>query len=225
MMLDNVAAVSGIERVRYSTSHPKEFTQPLIDAYAKLPKLVSHLHLPVQSGSDRILALMKRGYTVLEYKSIIRRVRHLRPDLTITSDFIIGFPGETDAEFEATMQLVEEIGFDNSFSFIFSPRPGTPAAGLADDVPQEIKQMRLLRLQAKIDAQSQAISQAMVGSVQRVLVEGVSKKDEHELAGRTDNNRVVNFSGHRRLIGQFVEVTITAALHYSLRGEIVSSLV
>ena len=220
MLLEYVAEIPGIERVRYSTSHPKEFTQPLIDAYAKLPKLVSHLHLPVQSGSDRILALMKRGYTALEYKSIIRRVRALRPDLTITSDFIIGFPGETDAEFEATMKLVEEIGFDNSFSFIFSPRPGTPAADLADDVPQEIKQQRLLRLQAKIDAQSQAISQSMVGSVQRVLVEGASKKDEHELAGRTDNNRVVNFSGHPRLIGQFIEVTITEALHYSLRGEI-----
>jgi len=223
MLLEYVAEIPGIERVRYSTSHPKEFTQPLIDAYAKLPKLVSHLHLPVQSGSDRILALMKRGYTALEYKSIIRRVRQLRPDLTVTSDFIIGFPGETDAEFEATMKLVEEIGFDNSFSFIFSPRPGTPAADLADDVPQEVKQLRLLRLQAKIDAQSQAISQSMVGSVQRILVEGVSRKDEHELAGRTDNNRVVNFSGHPRLIGQFIEVTITAALHYSLRGEIMMS--
>ena len=220
MLLEYVAEIPGIERVRYSTSHPKEFTQPLIDAYAKLPKLVSHLHLPVQSGSDRILALMKRGYTALEYKSIIRRVRALRPDLTITSDFIIGFPGETDAEFEATMKLVEEIGFDNSFSFIFSPRPGTPAADLADDVPQEVKRQRLLRLQAKIEAQSQAISQAMVGSVQRILVEGVSKKDKHELAGRTDNNRVVNFSGHPRLIGQFIEVTIAGALHYSLRGEI-----
>lgn len=221
LLLEYVAEIPGIERIRYTTSHPKEFTQRLIDAYGRIPQLVSHLHLPVQCGSDRVLAAMKRGYTALEYKSIIRRLRLVRPDISLSSDFIVGFPGETDRDFEATMALVDEVGFDASFSFIFSPRPGTPAADLADDVPAEVKQRRLERLQARIEEQAQAISQAMVGTVQRVLVDGRSKKDKAELAARTDNNRVVNFAGHSRLIGHFVEVKITAALPHSLRGEVV----
>jgi tRNA-2-methylthio-N6-dimethylallyladenosine synthase len=182
---------------------------------------VSHLHLPVQAGSDRVLAAMKRGYTALEYKSIIRKLRAARPDISLSSDFIVGFPGETDEDFEKTMKLIEEVGFDTSFSFIYSPRPGTPALELDDNTPPEVKSARLSRLQKRIEEQAQVISQAMVGSVQRVLVEGVSKKDAHELAGRTDNNRVVNFVGNPRLINTFVDVRITAALPHSLRGEIV----
>jgi tRNA-2-methylthio-N6-dimethylallyladenosine synthase len=184
----------GIERIRYTTSHPREVSQRLIDVYATVPKLVSHLHLPVQSGSDRVLAAMKRGYTAIEYKSLVRRLRAARPDLSLSSDFIVGFPGETDDDFEKTMKLIDDIGFDASFSFLYSSRPGTPAAELADDTPQAVKLERLLRLQKRIDELAQAVSLAMVGSVQRVLVEGVSKKDANELAGRTDNNRVVNFA-------------------------------
>jgi tRNA-2-methylthio-N6-dimethylallyladenosine synthase len=221
-LLECVHDIPGIERVRYTTSHPREMTQRLFDAYARLPKLVSHLHLPVQSGSDRVLAAMKRGYTVLEYKSIVRKLRAARPNISLSTDFIIGFPGETEADFEATMKLIDEVGFDASFSFIYSPRPGTPAAELADDTPQDVKARRLKRLQKRIEAQAQAISAAMVGTVQRILVEGVSKKDASELAGRTDNNRIVNFAGQPRLAGRFVDVLITAALPHSLRGEIVT---
>jgi tRNA-2-methylthio-N6-dimethylallyladenosine synthase len=221
LLLELAAELPGIGRIRYTTSHPREFTQRLIDVYARLPKLVSHLHLPVQSGSDRILAAMKRGYTVLEYKSIVRRLRAVRPDLSLATDFIVGFPGETEADFEATMALIEELRFDASFSFLYSPRPGTPAASLPDDTPQEIKLQRLHRLQGRIRAQATAVSEAMVGTVQRILVEGRSKKDPGELAGRTENNRVVNFAGHPRLIGQFVEIAITRALPNSLRGEVV----
>ena len=196
-------------------------TQKLIDMYARVPKLVSHLHLPVQAGSDRVLMAMKRGYTVLEYKSVIRKLRAARPDLSLSSDFIVGFPGETADDFEKTMTLIDEIGFDNSFSFVYSSRPGTPAAELNDDTPHELKIERLMRLQARIEEQAQAISQRMVGSVQRVLVENLSRKDANELAGRTDNNRIVNFVGQPRLIHQFVDVRITSALPHSLRGEIV----
>ena len=221
LLLEYVAEIPGIERIRYTTSHPKEFTQRLIDVYARVPHLVSHAHLPVQSGSDRVLTAMKRGYSALEYKSIVRRLRNIRPGISISSDFIVGFPGETDADFEATLKLVEDIGFDSSFSFIYSPRPGTPAAELPDATPQAIKLARLHRLQAMLEAQTQTISQAMVGTTQRILVEGASRKDARELTGRTDNNRPVNFAGDPRLCGQFVEVTITAALTRSLRGEIV----
>lgn len=220
LLLELTAEIPGIERVRFTTSHPREFTDRLIDVYARVPKLANHLHLPVQSGSDRILAAMKRGYTALEYKSIIRRLRAVRPDISIATDFIVGFPGEREADFEATMGLIDEVGFDNSYSFVYSPRPGTPAANLADDTPQEVKLARLYRLQEKIRAQAAAISAAMVGTVQRILVEGPSKKDPRELAGRTENNRVVNFAGHPRLIGHMVEVTITRALPNSLRGEV-----
>lgn len=223
LLLHYLAEVPGIERLRFTTSHPVEFSQSLIDAYGNIPKLVSFLHLPVQSGSDRILAAMKRGYTVLEYKSRIRKLREIRPDISISSDFIVGFPGENEADFEATMKLIDEIGFDNSFSFIFSPRPGTPAAELFDDTPQEVKLERLQRLQTAIDTQARMISQGMVGSTQRILVEGVARKDANELSGRTDNNRVVNFVGQLRLIGHFVDVKITAALPHSLRGEILTS--
>ena len=223
LLLEYVAEIPGIERIRYTTSHPKEFTQRLIDAYARIPQLVGHVHLPVQSGSDRVLAAMKRGYTALEYKSIIRRLREQRPDISISSDFIVGFPGETDADFEATMRLIDDVGFDASFSFLYSRRPGTPAAELADGTPHAVKLERLQRLQAKIEAQARAISQNMVGTRQRVLVEGVAKKDANELSGRTDNNRVVNFRGTARLIGGFVDVAITAALPHSLRGEIVAT--
>ncbi len=219
LLLEYVHDIPNIERIRYTTSHPREFTTRLIDAYMRLPKLVSHLHLPVQAGSDRILAAMKRGYTVLEYKSIIRRLREARSDITISSDFIIGFPGETDADFEATMQLIEDVGFDNSFSFIYSKRPGTPAAELLDEVPHAVKQARLVKLQKRIEANELVISQSMVGNRERVLVERVSKKDASELAGRTDNNRVVNFPGPARLIGHFAEVVITRAEPHSLRGE------
>ena len=220
LLLEYVAQLPGVQRIRYSTSHPKEFSQRLIDAYSTIAKLAGHVHLPVQCGSDRILAAMKRGYSALEYKSIIRRLRQIRPDISITSDFIVGFPGETEVDFEATMRLVEEVDFDSSFSFIYSPRPGTPASNLPDVVTLADKQARLARLQARIEAQGKTISQRMVGTVQRVLVEGYSKRDLCELSGRTESNRVVNFAGAARLIGHFIDVTITDALHYSLRGEI-----
>jgi tRNA-2-methylthio-N6-dimethylallyladenosine synthase len=223
LLLDYVAEIPGIERIRYTTSHPREFTQRLIDAYTGIPKLVSHVHLPVQSGSDRVLAAMKRGYTVLEYKSIIRRLRRARPDISISSDFIVGFPGETDADFEATMKLAEDVGFDASFSFIYSPRPGTPAVDLLDSTPHHVKLERLQRLQATIDAQAQAISQSMVGSRQRVLVTGPSRKRPDEISGRTDNNRVVNFAATQELSGRFADVVITAALSHSLRGELAAA--
>jgi tRNA-2-methylthio-N6-dimethylallyladenosine synthase len=221
LLLHLLAELPEIERLRFTTSHPNEFTPRLIAAFAEIPKLASHLHLPVQAGSDRILAAMKRGYTVLEYKSLIRKIRAARPDISISSDFIVGFPGETEADFEATLKLAREIGFDTSFSFVFSPRPGTPAAEMADATPQEVKLARLARLQAQIDEQEQAISQGMVGTVQRVAVEGVAKRDDRELCGRTANNRVVNFPGNPRLIGGFTNVRVTAALHHSLRGEVV----
>ncbi len=222
-LLQAIAALDGVERIRYTTSHPKEMTQRLIDVYATTPKLVSHLHLPVQSGSDRILAAMKRGHTVLEYKSIIRRVRAARQDICITSDFIVGFPGETEQEFEETMRLIDEIGFDVSFSYLYSPRPGTPAAEMRDDTPQEVKAARLQRLQERITEQENAVALAMLGTKQRALVEGVSKKNVQELAARTDNNRVVNFSGAADLIGSFVEVNITRVVRHTLRGELVST--
>lgn len=224
LLLHYLAEIPGIERLRFITSHPVEFSQSLIDAYGSIPKLVSFLHLPVQSGSDRILAAMKRGYTALEYKSKIRKLRAIRPDITISSDFIVGFPGETDADFEATMKLIDEIGFDASYSFIFSPRPGTPAFELSDDTPPEVKQERLQRVLAKIEAQTLLIGQSMVGTMQRVLVEGVARKGGKEIFGRTDNNRVVYFAGQPRLIGHLVDVTITAALPHSLRGEIIVSV-
>ena len=227
LLLSAVHAVPGIERIRYTTSHPLEFTQRLIDAYGKLPKLVSQLHLPVQSGSDKVLAAMKRNYTAMEYKSIIRRLRAVRPDISISSDFIVGFPGETEDDFERTLKLIEEVQFDGSFSFIYSRRPGTPAASLLDETPYDVKLKRLQRLQKVLDSRLHAIANAMVGSTQRVLVEGTSRKDATELMGRTDNNRVVNFPvsemSAARLIGQFVEVTITGVSHYTLRGEIVTS--
>jgi len=222
-LLQAIAALDGIMRLRYTTSHPKDMSQRLIDVYATTPKLVSHLHLPVQSGSDRILAAMKRGHTVLEYKSIIRRVRAARPDICITSDFIVGFPGETEQDFEATMKLIDEIGFDNSFSYVYSPRPGTPAAELRDDTPIEVKAQRLKRLQDRIAEQEAGVARVMLGTTQRALVEGVSKKDALELAARTDNNRVVNFSGAASLIGEFVEVKITGVVRHTLRGELVSN--
>ncbi|WP_296944300.1 tRNA (N6-isopentenyl adenosine(37)-C2)-methylthiotransferase MiaB [uncultured Massilia sp.] len=230
LLLEYVAEIPGIERLRFVTSHPKEFTQRLIDAYAKIPQLVNHLYLPVQHGSDRILQAMKRGYTGLEYKSIIRRIKAVRPDIAISSDFIVGFPGETDADFEAMMKLVEDVGFDNSFSFIFSKRPGTPAANLPDDTPHEVKLARLQRLQALIDANTRKTSAAMVGTVQRVLVEGPSKKGGGELQGRSENNRVVNFfpaagaDASTSLVGQLVDVRITESLDYSLRGDLVVRL-
>ena len=220
LLLDYVAAVPGVARIRYTTSHPREFTPRLVDAYANLPQLVSHVHLPVQSGSDRVLAEMKRGYTALEYKSIVRRLRAARPDVCVSSDFIVGFPGETEADFDATLKLIDEVGFDSSFSFIYSPRPGTPAAALPDDTPAALKLERLHALQMKIDDQARAISAGMVGTAQRVLVDGAAKKNSGELAGRTDNNRVVNFPGPRELIGRFVDVAITAARSHSLRGEV-----
>ena len=221
LLIEYIAEIPGIERIRYTTSHPREMTQRLIDTYATVPKLVSHLHLPVQAGSDRVLAAMKRGYTTLEYKSIIRKLRAVRPDISLSSDFIVGFPGESDEDFDKTMKLIDEVGFDTSFSFIYSPRPGTPAVEMEDSTPAAVKSARLSKLQKRIDEQAQVVSQAMVGGVQRVLVEGVSKKDAYELAGRTDNNRVVNFAGNPRLINTFVDVKITGALPHSLRGEIV----
>jgi len=220
LLLEYVAAIPGIERIRYTTSHPREFTQRLAEAHARLPQLAPHVHLPVQAGSDRVLAAMKRGYTVLEYKAIVRRVRAACPAISISSDFIVGFPGESDADFEATMKLIEEIGFDSSFSFIYSRRPGTPAAALPDDTPHEVKLARLQRLQARIEQQAQAISRGMVGTLERVLVEGTARKDAAELCGRTGNNRVVNFPGSRELIGRLVDVMVTTALPHSLRGEL-----
>ena len=220
LLLDYVADIPGIERIRYTTSHPKEFTPRLIEAYTRIPKLVSHVHLPVQSGSDRVLAAMKRGYTALEYKSIVRRLRAARPDICISSDFIVGFPGETEQDFAQTLRLIEDTGFDDSFSFVYSPRPGTPAADLADDTPQAVKQERLQRLQALIASQARKISEAMVGTRQRVLIDGVARRDAGELAARTDNNRVVNFPGPRERIGRFADVLITEARSHTLRGEL-----
>jgi tRNA-2-methylthio-N6-dimethylallyladenosine synthase len=219
LLLEYLAEIPEIERLRYTTSHPNEMTPALIDAFARLPKLVSHLHLPVQAGSDRILAAMKRNYTVLQYKSVIRKLRTARPDLCLSSDFIVGFPGETEADFEATMKLVDDIGFDASYCFLYSSRPGTPASYLEDDTPYETRMARLERLQGKIDAQAHAISEQMIGTQQRVLVEGISRKDTSELAARTDNNRVVNFPGPASLINRFATVTITEAMAHTLRGQ------
>jgi tRNA-2-methylthio-N6-dimethylallyladenosine synthase len=223
LLLALVAKVEGIERIRYTTSHPLEFTQRLIEAYVKVPKLVSMLHLPVQSGSDRILAAMKRNYTAMEYRSIVRRLRAARPDISLTTDFIVGFPGETEQDFEQTMKLVEDVRFDGAFSFIYSPRPGTPAANLADDTPYEAKLARLQRLQKRLQELNEEYSRAMVGTRQRVLVEGPSRKDANELAARTGNNRVINFAGPQRLIGRYVEVEVTHAYPHSLRGRAVTS--
>ncbi|NBT91140.1 MAG: tRNA (N6-isopentenyl adenosine(37)-C2)-methylthiotransferase MiaB [Betaproteobacteria bacterium] len=220
-LLEYVCDIPGIERLRYTTSHPNEFTPALIAAYDKLPKLVSHLHLPVQHGSDRILMAMKRGYTAMEYKSTVRKLRAIRPDLALSSDFIVGFPGETEDDFAKMMRLIEDLQFDNSFSFIFSPRPGTPAANLADDTPHEVKLGRLQHLQAEINASIARISESRLGTVQRILVEGPSKRDGTELMGRTECNRVVNFAGPARLIGQLIDVRITETRTYSLRGEAV----
>ncbi len=218
LLLYHVAALAGIERIRYTSSHPVEFTADLIEAYADVPQLVNHLHLPVQSGSDRVLAAMKRGYTAVEYKSIIRRLREIRPGVSVSSDFIIGFPGETDADFHKTLELVEAVGFDQSFSFIYSARPGTPAAALPDDTPLAVKKERLQTLQARLDRNAAEISRCMVGTVQRVLVEGASKKGRGELCGRTENNRVVNFESGQDRSGEFVDLHVTAALPNSLRG-------
>ena len=220
LLLDYVHEVPGIERIRYTTSHPNEFGRRLIEAYGRLPKLVSHVHLPVQHGSDRILAAMKRGYTAMEYKSTVRKLRAVRPDLCLSSDFIVGFPGETDDDFGKMMKLIDDVGFDSSFSFIYSPRPGTPATALADATPHAQKLQRLQTLQARIDAQARAISAARVGTIQRVLVEGPSRKDAQELMGRTDCNRIVNFKAPARLVGQLVDVVITSAYPHSLRGEV-----
>ncbi|MBT8051308.1 MAG: tRNA (N6-isopentenyl adenosine(37)-C2)-methylthiotransferase MiaB [Gammaproteobacteria bacterium] len=222
LLIHYVAAIDGVDRIRFTTSHPMEFSQSLVDAYGEVPKLANYLHLPVQSGSDRVLSLMKRGHTVLEYKQKIRRIRENRPDIALSSDFIVGFPGETDRDFEDTMKLIEELEFDQSFSFIFSPRPGTPAASLPDDTPLKIKKERLMRLQQQVNRQAARYSRAMVGSRQRILVEGVSKKNDQQLSGRTENNRVVNFDGHPRLVGHFIEVEITEALSNSLRGRVVT---
>jgi tRNA-2-methylthio-N6-dimethylallyladenosine synthase len=220
LLLEYAAEIPGIERLRYTTSHPKEMSERLIAAYASVEKLVSHLHLPVQSGSDRVLAAMKRGYTTLEYKSIVRKLRARRPDLALTSDFIVGFPGETDDDFERTLRLVADVRFDGAFSFAYSARPGTPAAELADQVPPDVKQQRLLRLQALLDGQYRTYSERMVGTRQRVLVTGPAVKNPRELAARTDNNRVVNFAGDMASIDRYVDVDITAALPHSLRGEL-----
>lgn len=221
MLLDYVSEIAGIERIRYTTSHPREFTQRLIDAYARLPKLVSHVHLPVQAGSDRILSAMKRGYTALEYKSIIRRLKAARPGIAIATDFIVGFPGETAEDFEKTMQLIEDVGFDASFSFIYSPRPGTPAARLPDDTPYAVKLERLQRLQKRIDENATAISRGMLGKIERVLVLGPARRGEGELMARTDNNRIVNFAGPASLINQMANVRITEVFPHSLGGELV----
>jgi tRNA-2-methylthio-N6-dimethylallyladenosine synthase len=225
LLLHYVAAVDGIDRIRFTTSHPAEFTDSLIEAFAEIPKLVNHLHLPVQSGSDHILKLMKRGYTRADYIEKIRKLREARPDIYLSSDFIVGFPGETEAEFEETMTLIEEIGFDLSYSFVYSQRPGTPAADMPDDVSEETKKQRLDRLQQRINEMAAAISDSMVNSVQTVLVEGQSKKNPLQMQGRTENNRVVNFIAHPRLAGQFVDVLITEALANSLRGRIVDTSV
>ena len=222
LLIEYVAEIPGIERIRYTTSHPNEFTQRLVDVYAKVPQLVSHLHLPVQHGSDRILMAMKRNYTAMEYKSTIRKLRAVRPELSLSSDFIVGFPGETDEDFARLMKLVDDVGYDASFSFIFSPRPGTPAANLADDTPHAVKLQRLQHLQAVLEENIRRISASRVGTVQRILVEGPSRKDPNELMGRTECNRIVNFAGPQRLVGQMVDVTITQALPHSLRAEVVT---
>jgi tRNA-2-methylthio-N6-dimethylallyladenosine synthase len=219
-LLEYVHEIPGIERIRYTTSHPKEMTTRMTEVYARLPKLVSFLHLPVQAGSDRVLAAMKRGYTAIEFKSVVRKLRVARPGLTLSSDFIVGFPGETEEDFEKTMKLIEEVGFDTSFSFVYSRRPGTPAADLTDDTPQTVKLQRLQRLQALINEQAHAIARSMVGSTQRILVEGTSTRDPNELSGRTENNRIVNFPGHPRLIGQMIDVVITDAMTNTFRGRV-----
>ena len=221
LLLDYVGQIDGIERIRYTTSHPREFTQRIIDCYERNPKLVSHVHLPVQSGSDRVLAAMKRGYTALEYKSIVRRLKKARPGISIATDIIVGFPGETAEDFEETMKLVEDVGFDASFSFVFSPRPGTPAARLPDDTPYEVKIERLRRLQAAIDAHAQRISESMLGNHERVLVLGPARRGEGYLMARTDNNRIVNFPGSPELINRMVTVRITEVYPHSLGGELV----
>lgn len=225
LLIHYVAAIDGIDRIRFTTSHPVELTDSLIETYREVPELVSFLHLPVQSGADRILTLMKRGHTALEYKSMIRKLRDARPGMPISSDFIVGFPGETGGDFEATMDLIKEIGFDHSYSFVYSPRPGTPAADLPDDVSLAEKKARLARLQEQIKMQAQAISQSMVGHVEQVLVERISRKNEAQLSGRTENNRVVNFNAGAELIGQFVPVKITEARPNSLQGELVTDQV
>ena len=219
-LLEYVHEIPGIERIRYTTSHPKEMTTRMTEVYARLPKLVSFLHLPVQAGSDRVLAAMKRGYTAIEFKSVVRKLRAARPGLTLSSDFIVGFPGETEEDFEKTMKLIEEVGFDTSFSFVYSRRPGTPAADITDDTPQTVKLQRLQRLQALINEQAHAIARSMVGSTQRILVEGTSTRDPNELSGRTENNRIVNFPGHPRLIGQMIDVVITDAMTNTFRGRV-----
>jgi tRNA-2-methylthio-N6-dimethylallyladenosine synthase len=224
-LLEYVSDIPGIERLRYTTSHPNEFTPALIAAYDKLPKLVSHLHLPVQHGSDRILMAMKRGYTAMEYKSTVRKLRAIRPDMSMSSDFIVGFPGETQEDFDKMMRLIDDVGFDNSFSFIFSPRPGTPAANLADSTPHDVKLRRLQHLQGVINESITRISDSRLGTVQRLLVEGPSKRDATELMGRTECNRVVNFAGHSRLVGQLVDVKITETRTYSLRGEVLTNAI
>ena len=221
-LIHHVAAVPGIERIRFTTSHPLEFTDSLIEAYANVPQLANHLHLPVQSGSDRILSLMKRGYTALEFKEKVRKLRQVRPDISVTSDFIIGFPGESERDFNSTLALVRDMNLDQSFSFLYSRRPGTPAASLPDEVEPEVKQERLTRLQAQLEAQASAISERMVGTVQRVLVERRARKNAHELAGRTENNRWVNFAGPSHLINQFVDVVITELRAHTLRGRLLS---
>ena len=221
LLLEYVSEIEGIERIRYTTSHPREFTQRLIDAYKKLPKLVSHVHLPVQSGSDRILAAMKRGYTALEYKSIIRRLKAARPGISIATDIIVGFPGETEDDFERTMDLIEDVGFDASFSFVYSPRPGTPAARLPDDTPYSVKLARLQRLQKRIDENASEISRGMLGKIERVLVLGPARRGEGELMARTDNNRIVNFPGLASLINQMANVRITEVFPHTLGGELV----
>jgi tRNA-2-methylthio-N6-dimethylallyladenosine synthase len=223
LLVEYVAEIPGIERIRYTTSHPNEFTQRLIDAYARVPQLVNHLHLPVQHGSDRILMAMKRGYTAMEYKSTIRKLRAVRPNISLSSDFIVGFPGETEDDFNKMMKLIDDVGFDASFSFVYSPRPGTPAAALQDDTPQDIKLKRLQLLQAAIDGNAKRISDGLVGTVQRLLVEGPSRKDRSELMGRTECNRTVNFKGHPRLIGRMTDAKITAAYSHTLRGEVLVS--
>ncbi len=223
LLIRTIAEIDGVDRIRFTTSHPLEFSDALIEAYRDVPKLANYLHLPVQSGSDRVLAAMKRGYTALEFKQKIRKLRAVRPDISISSDFIVGFPGESDADFDKTMKLIEDVGFDQSYSFIYSRRPGTPAADLQDDVSDELKHARLSRLQTHINAHSFEISKSMVGSVQRILVTGVSRKDANELTGKTENMRQVNFAGHPRLIGGFVDVVITDALTNSLRGRVVTT--
>ena len=220
-LLDHVAEIPGIERIRYTTSHPKEFTSRLIDAHARIDKLVSHLHLPVQHGSDRILAAMKRGYTSIEYKSTVRKLRAVRPDIAISSDFIVGFPGESDDDFARTLALIEEVGFDYSFSFLYSARPGTPAAALADATPAETKAARLQRVQSLIESQGDAISRARVGTTQRILLEGPSRKDGSESMGRTECNRVVNLAADGHRAGELVDVRITEVRGHSLRGELI----